>query len=151
MANTDPLTGLANRRGLALRAAEIWSRARADGEQVTALFIDLYHFKSFNDLYGHQAGDECLRRIADVLKDLAGPSLCVPARYGGEEFAVVSPDATPRTSSPVGSPPRSARSAFRTGCRRGPSPNCSTAPTRRSMSRSRAAAMRFRFSGTTKC
>lgn len=89
MANTDPLTGLANRRGLALRAAEIWERARTDGEQVTALFIDLDHFKSFNDLYGHQAGDECLRQIARVLKNLADPCLCVPARYGGEEFAVV--------------------------------------------------------------
>lgn len=89
MANTDPLTGLANRRGLALRAAEIWGRARADGEQVTALFVDLDNFKSFNDLYGHQAGDECLRQIAHVLKNLADPCLCVPARYGGEEFAVV--------------------------------------------------------------
>lgn len=89
MANTDPLTGLANRRGLARRAAEIWTRARADGEQVTALFIDLDHFKSFNDLYGHQAGDECLRRIADVLQNLADSSVCVSARYGGEEFAVV--------------------------------------------------------------
>lgn len=89
MANTDPLTGLANRRGLAQRAAEIWSRARADGEQVTALFVDLDHFKSFNDLYGHQAGDVCLRRVADVLQNLADPEVCVPARYGGEEFAVV--------------------------------------------------------------
>ena len=89
MANTDPLTGLANRRGLAQRAAEIWSRARADGEQVTALFIDLDRFKSFNDLYGHQAGDRCLCQIADVLQNLADPSVCVSARYGGEEFAVV--------------------------------------------------------------
>jgi diguanylate cyclase (GGDEF)-like protein len=89
MANSDPLTGLANRRGLARRAAEIWTRARADGEQVTALFIDLDHFKSFNDFYGHQAGDECLRRVADVLQNLVEPSRCVPARYGGEEFAVV--------------------------------------------------------------
>jgi diguanylate cyclase (GGDEF)-like protein len=89
MAHTDPLTGLANRRGLAQRAAEIWSRARANGEQVTALFIDLDYFKSFNDFYGHQAGDECLRQVADVLQNLADPSLCVSARYGGEEFAVV--------------------------------------------------------------
>lgn len=89
MAHTDPLTGLANRRGLARRAADIWLRARTDGEQVTALFIDLDRFKSFNDLYGHQAGDECLRQIAGVLQNLADPALCVSARYGGEEFAVV--------------------------------------------------------------
>ncbi|MEW5812452.1 MAG: diguanylate cyclase [Actinomycetota bacterium] len=89
MANTDPLTGLANRRGLDVRAGEIWARAREAGEQVTALFVDIDHFKSFNDLYGHQAGDECLRHIAEVLAHLADPSLCVAARYGGEEFAVV--------------------------------------------------------------
>ncbi|MEH3140675.1 MAG: diguanylate cyclase [Mycobacterium kyogaense] len=89
MVNTDPLTGLANRRGLDVRAGEIWLRASAAGEQVTALFVDIDHFKSFNDLYGHQAGDECLRHIAGVLAHLADPSVCVAARYGGEEFAVV--------------------------------------------------------------
>lgn len=56
---------------------------------MTALFVDIDHFKSFNDLYGHQAGDECLRHIAGVLAHLADPSVCVAARYGGEEFAVV--------------------------------------------------------------
>jgi diguanylate cyclase (GGDEF)-like protein len=89
MANSDPLTGLANRRGLALRAADVWRRASADGEQVSALFVDIDHFKAFNDHYGHQAGDECLRRIAEVLAHLADPDTCVAARYGGEEFAVV--------------------------------------------------------------
>lgn len=89
MVNTDPLTGLANRRGLDMRAGELWLRARAAGEQVTALFVDIDHFKSFNDLYGHQAGDVCLQHIGEVLAHLADPSVCVAARYGGEEFAVV--------------------------------------------------------------
>ncbi|TRW86129.1 diguanylate cyclase [Mycolicibacterium sp. 018/SC-01/001] len=89
MVNTDPLTGLANRRGLDVRAREIWSTAREAGEQVSALFVDIDHFKSFNDLYGHQAGDECLRHIAEVLAHLADDRVCVAARYGGEEFAVV--------------------------------------------------------------
>lgn len=89
MVNTDPLTGLANRRGLDLRAGDLWVRARAAGEQVSALFVDIDHFKSFNDLYGHQAGDDCLRHIGEVLAHLADPSVCVAARYGGEEFAVV--------------------------------------------------------------
>lgn len=89
MANTDPLTGLANRRGLAQRAAAIWSSAHETGEPVSALFVDIDHFKSFNDLYGHQAGDECLRLVAEVLQHLADPSVCVAARYGGEEFAIV--------------------------------------------------------------
>lgn len=89
MVNTDPLTGLANRRGLDMRAGDLWLRACTAGEQVTALFVDIDHFKSFNDLYGHQAGDECLRHIGEVLAHLADPSMCVAARYGGEEFAVV--------------------------------------------------------------
>jgi diguanylate cyclase (GGDEF)-like protein len=89
MANTDPLTGLANRRGLALRSADIWRRACERGEPVSALFVDIDHFKAFNDVYGHQAGDECLRRVAGVLAHLADDSVCVASRYGGEEFAVV--------------------------------------------------------------
>jgi len=89
MANTDPLTGLANRRGLSHRAAHIWTRAHETGEPVSALFVDIDHFKSFNDVYGHQAGDECLRHVAGVLRHLAVPRSWLAARYGGEEFAVV--------------------------------------------------------------
>lgn len=89
MANTDPLTGLANRRGLSDRAAQIWSRAHQTGDPVSALFVDIDHFKSFNDVYGHQAGDECLRSVGEVLRNLADPDVCVAARYGGEEFAIV--------------------------------------------------------------
>ncbi|HEY9267047.1 MAG TPA: GGDEF domain-containing protein, partial [Mycobacterium sp.] len=89
MANTDPLTGLANRRGLSHKAAHIWTRAHETGEPVSALFVDIDHFKSFNDVYGHQAGDDCLRHVAGVLHHLADPRSCVAARYGGEEFAVV--------------------------------------------------------------
>jgi diguanylate cyclase (GGDEF)-like protein len=98
MAHTDPLTGLANRRGLALRAGEIWQRAAEVRTRVSALFVDLDHFKAFNDLYGHQAGDECLRHVAGVLAHLADDTVCVAARYGGEEFAVVvSGDTDPGT------------------------------------------------------
>jgi diguanylate cyclase (GGDEF)-like protein len=89
MANTDALTGLANRRGLAHRAREIWLRAHELEQPLTALFIDVDHFKSFNDHFGHQAGDACLRDVADVLQHLADPDTCVSARYGGEEFAIV--------------------------------------------------------------
>ncbi|MGE2736018.1 diguanylate cyclase [Mycolicibacterium vaccae] len=89
MAHSDPLTGLANRRGLNQRAGEIWLRAVESDEPVTALFIDVDHFKAYNDHFGHQAGDTCLREVADVLQNLAAPEACVSARYGGEEFAVV--------------------------------------------------------------
>lgn len=89
MAHTDPLTGLANRRGLNQRARDIWLRAVETDEPLTALFIDVDHFKSYNDRFGHAAGDICLREVADVLQNLAAPESCVSARYGGEEFAVV--------------------------------------------------------------
>lgn len=89
MANTDPLTGLLNRRGLALHASEICVRANESGQQVAALFVDVDHFKAYNDHYGHHAGDACLRDVADVLLHLGDLDTCVSARYGGEEFAVV--------------------------------------------------------------
>ncbi|WP_370331964.1 diguanylate cyclase domain-containing protein [Mycolicibacterium hippocampi] len=89
MANTDALTRLPNRRGLAARARGIWQRAHELEQPVTALFVDVDHFKGFNDHFGHQAGDECLRDVADVLAHLAEPDTCVAARYGGEDFAVL--------------------------------------------------------------
>lgn len=89
MANSDALTGLANRRGLAHRAGEIWLLATELKEPLTALFVDIDHFKAFNDRFGHQAGDDCLRQLADVLHNLADRDNCVVARYGGEEFAIV--------------------------------------------------------------
>ncbi|MBX7432231.1 diguanylate cyclase [Mycobacterium sp. Y57] len=89
LANSDALTGLANRRGLTQRAREIWLRAHELEQPLTALFVDIDHFKGFNDHFGHQAGDSCLRDVADVLQHLAAPEECVPARYGGEEFAVL--------------------------------------------------------------
>ncbi|MGB3356421.1 MAG: diguanylate cyclase [Mycobacterium sp.] len=89
MANSDALTGLANRRGLAQRGREIWLRAVQLEEPLTALFVDVDHFKAFNDHYGHQAGDRCLCDVADVLLHLADPDGCVAARYGGEEFAIL--------------------------------------------------------------
>lgn len=89
MALSDALTGLANRRALSVRTREIWLRAAELEQSVTALFVDVDHFKSFNDRFGHQAGDACLRDVAEVLQHLADPDSCVAARYGGEEFAVV--------------------------------------------------------------
>lgn len=89
LAYSDALTGLANRRGLSQRAREIWLRAHELEQPLTALFVDVDHFKAFNDEFGHQAGDACLREVAEVLANLADPDSCVAGRYGGEEFAVV--------------------------------------------------------------
>lgn len=90
-ARTDTLTGLANRRALDefLRKAQ----ATADwGEPLSVLMLDIDHFKSFNDSFGHGVGDQVLRLIAKVLRDKVRTQ-DLPARYGGEELMAVLPDA----------------------------------------------------------
>ena len=89
LASTDPLTGLANRRTLD-RALDLeWRRAQRTGCPLSLVMIDIDHFKAFNDLYGHQAGDEAIRQVAAVIKAHVRRPSDLAARYGGEEFAVV--------------------------------------------------------------
>ena len=90
LARNDMLTGIANRRGFEERLAVLWPPGR-EPDGLALLLIDIDHFKRYNDLYGHPAGDDCLRRIAPALRDLLGENDMV-ARYGGEEFAVLLPD-----------------------------------------------------------
>ena len=116
-ARTDALTGLPNRRAfdeeLARRLAE-WRRYR---RPLSVVMVDVDHFKRFNDLYGHQTGDEVLRQVARLLHDTMRESDVV-ARYGGEEMAVILPG--DRYSGGV--PRRPARSAsHRSGPLPGPS------------------------------
>jgi diguanylate cyclase (GGDEF)-like protein len=85
---TDPLTGLANRRHLEQALTGAWTQAAGSGTPVSAIMIDIDFFKQFNDHYGHLAGDECLRQVADVIANSARASDPV-ARFGGEEFAIV--------------------------------------------------------------
>lgn len=92
LAATDPLTRLSNRRTLDRHLDEEWRRARRNGALLSVLFIDIDHFKRFNDTYGHAAGDEVLAAVADCIASVARRSIDVVARYGGEEFAVVLPD-----------------------------------------------------------
>ena len=91
LARNDMLTGIANRRGFEERLATLWPQGRVPDGPLAMLMIDIDHFKRYNDLYGHPAGDDCLRRIAPALRDLLGEDDIV-ARYGGEEFAVLLPD-----------------------------------------------------------
>jgi len=88
-ANTDPTTGLANRRELVHALTD----ALDAGTSGVLLLVDLDHFKRVNDLHGHQAGDELLRHTAMVLGKAAPKGSCV-ARIGGDEFALVVPDAS---------------------------------------------------------
>lgn len=92
MADTDALTGVANRRVFELALERELVHAHVAGEQLSLLLVDVDHFKAFNDSLGHQAGDEVLRRVASVLDRSCGTHATV-ARYGGEEFAILVPEA----------------------------------------------------------
>jgi diguanylate cyclase (GGDEF)-like protein len=90
LASIDGLTGLANRMTYDARLAQEWRRAAETEGTLALLMIDVDHFKSFNDAYGHLDGDACLRAIAGVLSETA-PAGALAARYGGEEFVVLLP------------------------------------------------------------
>jgi len=87
-ATTDPLTGLANRARFDEFFTEQFRRAYDLERPLSLVFIDIDHFKHVNDTYGHQAGDEVLRRVAKVLRSTVR-NIDLVARYGGEEFAIV--------------------------------------------------------------
>ncbi|MBH5402438.1 diguanylate cyclase [Bradyrhizobium sp. CNPSo 4010] len=92
LAISDGLTALANRRHFDERLEAEWDRARREGRPLSLLLMDVDHFKSFNDQYGHQAGDACLRSVAGVLAEQARRPADLAARYGGEEFALLLPN-----------------------------------------------------------
>ena len=90
---TDGLTGIANRRRFDEALAIEWSRARRNGQALALALLDVDLFKAYNDRYGHQAGDDCLRLVAHVLVANVHRAGDLVARYGGEEFALVAPGA----------------------------------------------------------
>ena len=92
LAFLDGLTDIPNRRGLEETLTKDWGRAKRSGIPLSVLMVDIDFFKAFNDNYGHGAGDECLRRVAQALKKgLMRPGDFI-GRYGGEEFSVILPD-----------------------------------------------------------
>jgi len=89
MASRDGLTGIYNRRILDEHVDTVWQQAMRERAPIALLLVDIDYFKAYNDYFGHQAGDEALRHVAQSLALSARRPLDFTARYGGEEFAVV--------------------------------------------------------------
>jgi len=93
LSTTDGLTGIANRRMFDQTLQSEWQRCARSRTSLSLLMIDIDYFKRYNDHYGHQTGDECLRQVARILVLCAKRSGELVARYGGEEFAILLPGA----------------------------------------------------------
>jgi diguanylate cyclase (GGDEF)-like protein len=89
MVARDGLTGIQNRRMFDQHITRVWQQAVREAKRIAVLLVDIDCFKDYNDHYGHQAGDECLRAVAVSLSQCARRPLDFVARYGGEEFAIV--------------------------------------------------------------
>jgi diguanylate cyclase (GGDEF)-like protein len=91
LANHDGLTGIYNRRGFDDKLHAEFSRSSRESLPLSLAMVDVDFFKQFNDTYGHQAGDHCLKKVADALAKSTFRPSDMAARYGGEEFAIVLP------------------------------------------------------------
>lgn len=89
MALQDGLTGLANRRAFDRGLEHEWRRTLRTGGEMALVLLDIDHFKQFNDLYGHQAGDDCLRAVADCIRQSGRRPTDMICRYGGEEIVII--------------------------------------------------------------
>lgn len=88
----DELTQVANRRQFNEKLNSEWNRLKREGLPMSLIMCDVDCFKSYNDTYGHQNGDRCLRAIADAISETVKRSIDMVARYGGEEFAIIMPN-----------------------------------------------------------
>ena len=92
LASMDGLTQVANRRSFDSYLTQEWQNVGSGRSPLALILCDIDYFKSFNDTYGHQAGDVCLRRVAQAIERAVKRSTDLVARYGGEEFAVILPN-----------------------------------------------------------
>jgi len=91
LSRQDGLTGIANRRYFDSYLLTEMKRASRERQPLSLILADVDYFKAYNDYYGHQAGDDCLRQVAEALKSVGKRPADLAARYGGEEFAMVLP------------------------------------------------------------
>jgi len=110
---TDKLTEIANRRGFELFLEREWRRSVREGGSLSLIMVDVDNFKAYNDTYGHQAGDECLRQVARALKANVNRAGDLAARYGGEEFIAVLSETGAESAAVVAGRMRSAVEALR--------------------------------------
>lgn len=108
----DGLTGIANRRQFDEALSREWRSCLRDREPLSLLMVDVDFFKQYNDGYGHQAGDECLKGVAGALRGQLRRPADIVARYGGEEFAAILPDTNPAGAMRVAETMRSAVQAI---------------------------------------
>jgi|GEM_PF-1755581 len=92
LASTDGLTGITNHRRFEELFDQEWRRAIRSGKPISIIMIDVDFFKLYNDTYGHQLGDECLKKVAQLFLEIVRRPGDVVARYGGEEFIVILPE-----------------------------------------------------------
>ena len=89
LAALDPMTGLFNRRRFDVFLQQEWQRSNRSRLPLSLVMVDIDHFKQFNDLYGHPAGDDCIKKVVEVIRDAANRVTDLGCRYGGEEFAII--------------------------------------------------------------
>ena len=94
LASMDGLTQVANRRRFDQYLKQEWNNVGTGRSSLSMILCDIDYFKNFNDTYGHQAGDVCLRRVAQAIEKAVKRSTDLVARYGGEEFAIILPNTT---------------------------------------------------------
>lgn len=92
LVHLDGLTEVANRRGFDQHLTKEWRRLAREQAPLSLILCDIDYFKRYNDFYGHQAGDDCLRQIAQAIVRAVQRPADLVARYGGEEFAIILPN-----------------------------------------------------------
>jgi diguanylate cyclase (GGDEF)-like protein len=102
LASLDGLTSVANRRSFDIFIDQEWSRLAREQEYLSLILCDIDYFKNYNDYYGHLAGDDCLKRVAETIKETVRRPGDLVARYGGEEFAVLLPNTPPEGALYIG-------------------------------------------------